>query len=219
MKRSIAVLAALVAASAAMHAQAATVTLGTFNFDSTKFGDTLIESDGGTFRNSNWLNLANANPGNPGALTGANFDTGIANIGFSGAVSYTIGYGSGIVNGAGADLGVVVARYSTDDFSMSFDGGSSFNIGAGSAVNTGVFRNYFYGGGGPYGSTLFVHMIDLSDYGFAAGASISSVSITSGTQLDLIRVAGVAAVPEPETYALLLAGLGLVGVAARRRRG
>jgi len=28
----------------------------------------------------------------------------------------------------------------------------------------------------------------------------------------------IAAVPEPETYAMLLAGLGLVGVAARRRK-
>lgn len=34
-----------------------------------------------------------------------------------------------------------------------------------------------------------------------------------------VRPGDVAAVPEPETYALLLAGLGLVGVATRRRRG
>lgn len=33
-----------------------------------------------------------------------------------------------------------------------------------------------------------------------------------------MRFSGVAAVPEPETYALWLAGLGLLGVAARRRR-
>ena len=34
-----------------------------------------------------------------------------------------------------------------------------------------------------------------------------------------VRPGDVAAVPEPETYALMLAGLGLLGVAARRRRG
>ncbi|QDQ29241.1 PEP-CTERM sorting domain-containing protein [Chitinimonas arctica] len=42
----------------------------------------------------------------------------------------------------------------------------------------------------------------------------NGVSETAG--LDNFKVA---AVPEPETYALLLAGLGLVGLAARRRRG
>ena len=32
------------------------------------------------------------------------------------------------------------------------------------------------------------------------------------------QVAGIALIPEPETYALMLAGLGLVGVMARRRK-
>ncbi len=37
--------------------------------------------------------------------------------------------------------------------------------------------------------------------------------------IDNISLVGVAAVPEPETYALMLAGLGvIVGVAQRRRR-
>jgi hypothetical protein len=33
-----------------------------------------------------------------------------------------------------------------------------------------------------------------------------------------LRLSGVAVVPEPETYAMLLAGLGLVGAMARRRK-
>lgn len=36
-------------------------------------------------------------------------------------------------------------------------------------------------------------------------------------QLKQIQISGLAPVPEPETYAMLLAGLGLVGFAARRR--
>ena len=41
----------------------------------------------------------------------------------------------------------------------------------------------------------------------------------SGMVIDNISLVGVAAVPEPETYALMLAGLGvIVGVAQRRRR-
>ena len=63
------------------------LTLGSFNFNDSQFGNTLGESDGGTFSDNNWLNVVNANPGNPGALTGANVNTGIANIGLSANLS------------------------------------------------------------------------------------------------------------------------------------
>jgi hypothetical protein len=39
-----------------------------------------------------------------------------------------------------------------------------------------------------------------------------------GTSLDNVSVEAVSPVPEVETYAMLLAGLGLIGVASRRRR-
>ena len=48
-------------------------------------------------------------------------------------------------------------------------------------------------------------------YGNAAGGTINLVEI-----VDNINVTG--AVPEPETYALMLAGLGVVGFVARRRK-
>src|SRR4029077_5715233 len=94
------------------------ISLGPFTFNDLQFGDTLAESDGGTFRNLNWLNIVNENPGNPGALTGANFDTGIANIGLNGAPVYTIGYNTVIANNPGADLGIVSARFSSDTFRL-----------------------------------------------------------------------------------------------------
>ncbi|MBI5660292.1 MAG: PEP-CTERM sorting domain-containing protein [Nitrosomonadales bacterium] len=40
-----------------------------------------------------------------------------------------------------------------------------------------------------------------------------------GIVLDDIRFANAAPVPEPETYALLLAGLGMLGLTVRRRKG
>ena len=49
--------------------------LGAFTFNDNQFGNTLTESDGGTFSSTNWLNVVNVDPGNPSYLTGANFDT------------------------------------------------------------------------------------------------------------------------------------------------
>lgn len=198
------------------------LTLGAFNFNDSQFGNTLGESDGGTFQNSNWLNVVNANPGNPGALTGANVNTGIANIGFGGMPTYTIGYGTAIGNGSGDDLGIITARYSvgdTFDIAVSTDGMTftpSISFGPGLAISTGVMKTYFYAGGGPFPATLFVTPVDLSLFGLSAGDSIVAVQITSFPEGDLIRVAGLAranGVPEGSaTVVLLGAALLVLGV-------
>jgi hypothetical protein len=204
---------------------AAQTTLGGFTFANGLFGNTVTSSNN-AFVNTNWLNLVNSNTGQTALLTGVNFDTGIANIGLTGSVSYTIGYNSGITNLAGADVGVVVARYSTDAFwvSASTDGvnfGSEVNVETGSAVATGVGRNYIYNGAGPYQAELFVHSLDLSNLGVASNASVRAIRVRGTTELDLIRVAGFSTstvVPEPSTYALLGAGLLAMGVVSRRKQ-
>ncbi|HEX5345046.1 MAG TPA: FxDxF family PEP-CTERM protein [Duganella sp.] len=42
--------------------------------------------------------------------------------------------------------------------------------------------------------------------------------MAKGKQISIGYDLSISAVPEPETYGMLLAGLGLIGVAARRRR-
>ena len=210
---------ALLATVATAHGQ---LTLDNFVFDNNLFGDTLLESDGGAFSFNNWLNVNNVSPGNPGFLTGASFDTGIANIGMNGTnPRYTIGYNTPIVNNVGADLGIVVARYTEDDisFAVSQDGSSFTNnraYGPQEAFDTGVHYEYFYGGGGPSDAELFVQPIDLSDFGVALGDSIVATRIGGSPQLDLIRVAGFAAVPEPAT--IWVVGAGLLTLFRRRRK-
>lgn len=196
------------------------LTLGPFVFDDTKFGDTLLESDGGAWSAVHWLNVFNMDPGNPAYLTGAHVRTGIANIGHGGPVTYRIGYNTGIVNQSGDDLGVIVARDSSDPvrIAVSLDGTNytSFMVlPASQAVGTGVQMAWYYGasGGNPFDAELFVHPVNLDSFGVGAGQMIRGVAIEGYTGLDLIRVAGL--VPEPSTL-LALASFALL---AARRRG
>lgn len=68
----------------------------------------------------------------------------------------------------------------------------------------------------------FMAAVSASGFSFdaiRAGLSASASNATGGNETFFIADAGaVAAVPEPQTYALLLAGLGAVGFVARRRR-
>jgi hypothetical protein len=197
--------------------------LGAFNFDSNKFGNTLLESDGGAFRKSFWLNVVDADPGNPGALTGSNFKSGIANIGSLGTLDYTIGYSTPIVNGPGNDMGLVSGFSVFGDIyhvAVSTDGTtfSPFHDYAGSAAtDTSVSMSYFNGGpDGTFSTNLFVTPIDLSDYGIASGGSIVAVKIEGrdGEQPDVFRIAGfVQATPAPEPASLVLLGLGAAALA------
>jgi hypothetical protein len=70
---------------------------------------------------------------------------------------------------------------------------------------------------------------DLLDWGSESGTfgtiDASDLTLAAGTQLDYsklytsgeILVTSITAVPEPESWAMLLAGLGLVGAVARRK--
>lgn len=231
MKVTVASVGACAMLAYAMTTAEAGIMLGPFEFDGARFGDSLIESDGGALSAASWLNVANADPGNPGYLTGPNFNTGIANLGLAGNQSvYTIGYNNAILNVPGDDLGIVVANFSSDDLrvSVSTDGlvfGPELFISAATAVDTGVVMNYFFAGSlNPVTSpaALFVHPLDLDDFGVGGGASIKAIKIRDGgnSELDLIRAAAFeSAIPEPTSLLLVISSVGaMFGYATGRRR-
>jgi hypothetical protein len=211
-------------------ARAASVTLGSFTFNSSEFGNTVTASDGGTFETTNWLNVVDSDPGLTGALTGANFNTGVANIGFSGStIVFTIDYSTPIVNGPGADLAIVTGySWMGDTYNIAVStNGVTFTPyqsfpGATDGIDTGVNQSYYYGGDGPFATDLVVVPIDLSLFGIPNGGSVSAIEFEglADTQPDLFRIAGLAAsaatVPEPLPVGLT--GLGFAALIALRRR-
>lgn len=111
------------------------------------------------------------------------------------APEQSIAGGTYLVVGAGTDniLG------NADDVMFSPAAGFSFDVNSG-----GTFNAMAGAGAGLYAYAVL---------GTADGALGGQYALTS-----FVGEAVVAVVPEPETYALLLAGLGAVGAVARRRR-
>ena len=98
----------------------------------------------------------------------------------------------------------------------------------------GTFRLHFYDAADTFIQTSSTFtapdgQVAAGVYSFASVANVSRVELevlsllTGGIccRIEIREVAfegQTAAIPEPETYALMLAGLGLVGAAARRRK-
>ena len=84
--------------------------------------------------------------------------------------------------------------------------------------NIGVSNLFFLNAAGKTISTVG---FDKSQSGsiITSGAvsNISGIILTSGKLYDNINIATAAAVPEADSYAMFVAGLGLMGAVARRR--
>lgn len=116
----------------------------------------------------------------------------------------------------------------SDQVTISFGGREMFAFGA----------NWNLRGPGGPGSNITLNLISGGTYtfvdyvpntegsgfhGFVSDTAFTSVVLSEGTgccqetfQMDNLKYAQ--AVPEPETYAMLIAGLGLMGFVARRRK-
>jgi hypothetical protein len=90
------------------------------------------------------------------------------------------------------------------------------NIDFAAELNGTTYIGVHYGGGngGPGNATAF--------YRFDAGTNLDSFTLNYGASSDAVLYSTTPSttppVPEPETYALMLGGLGVVGWLARRRR-
>ena len=107
--------------------------------------------------------------------------------------------------------------------------GDNPNVRAGRVIGRDVADLTLGGLTAPFGSLVGEWSNNLGQY-FLIGTDYSGVALASGLKLyafdnnrsgnsgRILVNLEVRAVPEPETYAMMLAGLGLVGFAARRRQ-
>lgn len=161
------------------------------------------------------------------------------NVGVPTGLPYSVPFGA--IPNASPDGGTWVGMGSDIDFIESFS--QTLNgLTLGGTYSVSWFAGNF-GAAGPYGyvqpnaiNVLInglsigagsTHSIGSDWYAesasFIAGATSQTLSFQLATSaksymsIDGIAVTAVSAVPEPETYAMLLAGLGLIGAVARRR--
>ena len=143
---------------------------------------------------------------NTGAIGKNVFTTGF-NFGGTGIFMPNI-YGN-----IAADFTAGVLTFSALDFGGEFNG-QQFNLAPDGGVGNVTVETLSDLGDGNYGVVVrYVSTIQGGTFdGFQANWRLE------GTFGPLTPSAVVPSIPEPETYAMLLAGLGLVGVAARRRK-
>lgn len=156
------------------------------------------------------------------------------------AVAFAIAAAVGSAGAMSVDFGTVTTTVGVSDVhvSGSFDDVYSFTLGSGTGALGGLVGldllgdltlQYRFGVGatpvwGSFSSS-FVVPSDPDTGAFSLSTTFSGLTAGTkywvnlkGTATDAAYSVTLAPVPEPETYAMLLAGLGLMGAIARRRK-
>lgn len=94
-------------------------------------------------------------------------------------------------------------------------GGCFGGLGNGCGFTGWIDSTYTFAAAGSF--FLEFGVINWGDTAFQAGLAFDGITV-AGVPIDEVPGPGVPAIPEPETYALMLAGLGAVALMARRRR-
>jgi hypothetical protein len=141
----------------------------------------------------------------PDAYVGANHAPGYWSTGFS-ATGLDLSLGNGDTSeNMGAVSGYKAftfwGQYTESVYQIGSTATFSITLGNVSVGENAVGISSYYGG-----------------YGVPTGQSVVNNQYGNYTTFTTTATSAIAAVPEPETYAMMLAGLGLVGFAARRRR-
>jgi len=180
----------------------ATTTVGGINFADNAFADAVYYSFG-SFSTS----------GGSVSQVLTDTDPGTYAFSFTPGASVLLGFtDNNVFNGAGADLAI---------FELGIADSVKVSFGTQTLSFQTVATGYSAGG-----FALNVALVDFSAFGIANGANLQYQSIgldsvaPGGTvpSLSLVGALHVTAVPEPETYAMLLAGLGAIGAMVRRRK-
>jgi hypothetical protein len=178
----------------------------------------LLTGGGASF---NWLNVVNAPVSIDQALTGFSLiDDGYGNAQSGTTLRLTFAPGS-LTNHAGPDLLLLDANNDGNQYRVATShDGFSHEILVTASTDTGVDRNYFFGGQGPTTFDVMAAAIDLSSLNVPPGGSVDQVRLFteggSNDPLGLGVLASPAPVPTTSPWSLVALGLLLGAVAGGR---
>ncbi|MGB4812181.1 MAG: PEP-CTERM sorting domain-containing protein [Methylophilaceae bacterium] len=174
-------------------------------------GYTISSTDG----SSRFIDPSYASSGN--TLSGNAIGINPASPASGSGLTFTFNTG---VNAFGLEIGDwATCCYLPSSLYISFDGGATRTVASATSENDNP------GISAGLGYLNFVGAIDTTNtfnkvtfYGDGFGEYLVAGGTIRYASLDIGSVPAIPAVPEPETYAMLLAGLSLVGFAARRKK-
>lgn len=167
--------------------------------------------------NSPFINITKADQGLTGWLVGVNSVDLVGSL-------WSASHGANSVDLDGTKKGEIHQTIQTvvgQTYQLSFDLAGNFQGGPAlkeMTVNVGSFGAYSFDTTGKTATQMGWTHYSTSFVAVSTATTLSFASGTSGSYGVALDNVAVTAVPEPESFAMLLAGLGMMGMIARRRK-